>query len=114
MFSCLPGALRISTRNDFVLKSFVNAVASSLCRERGRIIPELWHRVRRAVLRPLLSPEGVQKDHGRGRQPYQPLANPLQNFVGPLRSDKPRYLVFLRFCRAANSQLGSARLASFA
>ena len=68
MFSCLPGALRVSTRNDFVFKSFVNAVASSLFRERGRIIPEPWHRVRRAVLRPLLSPEGVQKDHRRGRQ----------------------------------------------
>src|SRR5450631_1881220 len=74
MFSCLPGALRVSTRNDFVLKSFVNAFAGSLLRERGRIIPEPWHRVRRAVLRPLLSPEGVQKDHGRGRQQNQVLA----------------------------------------
>jgi hypothetical protein len=78
MFSCLPGALRVSTRNDFVLKSFVNAVASSLFRKRGRIIPEPWHRVRRAVLRPLLSPEGVQKDHGRGRQQNKRLAgNPI-------------------------------------
>jgi hypothetical protein len=31
-----------------------------------------------------------------GRQTYQPLANPLQNFVGPLRSDKARCLVFHR------------------
>jgi hypothetical protein len=39
MFSCLPGALRVSTRNDFVLKSFVNAVASSLFRERAPHYP---------------------------------------------------------------------------
>jgi hypothetical protein len=37
MFSCLPGAFRVSTRNDFVLKSFVNAVASSLLRERAAL-----------------------------------------------------------------------------
>ena len=78
MFSCLPGAFRVSTRNDFVLKSFVNAFAGSLLRERGRIIPEPWHRVRRAVLRPLLSPEGVQKDHRRGRQQSKRLiGNPI-------------------------------------
>jgi len=59
-----------------------------------------------------------RRKHGfksrRGRQPCQPLANPLRNFVRPLTSDKPPCLVFLRFCRAANSQLGSARLAWFA
>jgi len=70
MFSCLPGEFRVSIRNDFVLKSFVNAIASSMLRGRGRIIPEPWHKVRREVLRPLLSPEGVQKDHRRGRQTF--------------------------------------------